>query len=274
VRPDRVFFLHIAKTGGVSVETLIRNNIPTERINPGGPDDFIGTSDWPNIDRYKYHFSHQPLYLRSALPGPLWTFTFLRDPVDRLVSAYNHILRDPRHRLHAVVVGERIEPHRVFEHPDLWTDFTEVYTRILGCRIDHVGAVPARADISGWLQTLLAAHRLAWQSRPDQSTAERAMQRLAELDFIGFTETFERDCRRLAQLLGFKPGPIPRENSTPADIACPRPVAVRTPRLEAATRQHCANDYLILEQAHKIGSQGRFQPGPTLRRRWWRLLRR
>lgn len=241
----RFLFLHIAKTGGVSVETLIKKNVPATSISPAGPVDFIKASNWEQAARYSFFFSHDPLYISSALPKPLITFTFLRNPVDRIVSAYNHILRDTHHRLHQVIVENKLSIYDVLEHPDLWVDFTDTYARILGMDIDLGGAAH---DPSA----MFAAHWFAWKTRPDKFTIDRAINRLQHLHFIGFTETFSHDCHVLGELLSFTDLRIPFENVAPKGLKLALPEAVRTTELERMVRIKTASDFFIFENAKEI----------------------
>src|SRR5215213_5038746 len=95
-----VLFLHIPKTGGISIEKMIRDSVPADTINPASVNDTLGETDWSRAHEYRFFFTHAPIYVRDLIPKPVFTFTFLRHPLRRAISAYNHILRDAAHGSH------------------------------------------------------------------------------------------------------------------------------------------------------------------------------
>ncbi len=237
-----VLFLHVPKTAGISIHTMISQH--DGPLNPAHQTYFIEQTDWASVETYKYFFSHAPLYVRRVLPQPLFVFTFLRDPVDRIVSAYNHMLRAPGDASHEVIVEKRLDVAGALTHPlpSVW--LTDAATRLFGADID---LRPVLAD----RELMTKAHKLAWETKADEFTYRRALARIAELDFVGFTERMQDDCRRLAELLGFTIDSVPVENVKPADYPWPLPVAVRSPEIEDAVRQHSMFDVRLYEAARK-----------------------
>jgi hypothetical protein len=238
-----VFFVHIHKTGGISVEAMIRGR--DGPVSPAFVSHFISETDWATVGDYKYFFAHSPLCIREILPRPLFVFTFLRDPIDRVISHYNHFLRLKGELVYETIVKERLDLPAALEHPALSPHLSNNATRQLGVDFDLRGAWPNAEAMN------LAAF---WaQAAPiDESVYARAEARLAELDFVGFTERFERDCQELARRLGFIAGAIPFENATPADYCWPLPKATRTLEIEKAIRQHNAFDCSLYETARKL----------------------
>jgi hypothetical protein len=134
---QKVLFIHIPKTAGTSIASMFYKSVPIEEINPVAPDSTILSTDWENADKYKYFFTHLPVYVRSIIPGESkFMFTFVRDPIDRARSAYNHIRRTPHHRAHVPIVRDNVSFEESLTHPELWPDTSNVMTRTLGLDLD------------------------------------------------------------------------------------------------------------------------------------------
>lgn len=75
---DRFCFIHVPKTGGTSIQTALR---PFGQFDP----------------YYKHSFAH---VVRDKVGAACWqrrfTFAFSRDPLERLVSLFEHDRRNPR----------------------------------------------------------------------------------------------------------------------------------------------------------------------------------
>ena len=99
-KPSRVYFVHIRKTGGTSLNhmflsmdscasgslyNMVSIHFKAEcngRKYAGWDKDVIAVGD------YYYGFSHHPIYTLQ-IPHPTFVFTCFRDPVKRVLSLYN-----------------------------------------------------------------------------------------------------------------------------------------------------------------------------------------
>jgi len=104
----KLAFLHIPKTGGVSVESAI------ERAADGlsvcslyQPGEFLGKTymDVPGFGFYKGHFDVDFL---SGFPNDFVKAVVVRRPVDQVLSLCNHIASRKAHRLHAEAQGKSL----------------------------------------------------------------------------------------------------------------------------------------------------------------------
>ena len=105
---DVLFFVHIPKTGGMSLISVLERQFRPDEIFP--PHSFIGPEGFEaygplrrsrfKLVRAHLHAGSYSYVARYIAPNPL-CLTLLRDPVERLVSAYKHILRFPDNPLHA-----------------------------------------------------------------------------------------------------------------------------------------------------------------------------
>jgi hypothetical protein len=84
--PDPIYFLHIPKTGGVTVHAARR--LPPGSICPAWLWDQLLALPFAELSRYCVFRGHFHGYLDRVLGRPLRTVTVLRDPIERTVSAY------------------------------------------------------------------------------------------------------------------------------------------------------------------------------------------
>lgn len=94
---DFVFFLHIPKTAGTSVTTALKAAFPEDRTLT--PHQMNNVRKHPsdifmNAELLCGHFTHD-VYGRRLPRQPDFILTFLRDPVEHLVSLYFHLRIDP-----------------------------------------------------------------------------------------------------------------------------------------------------------------------------------
>lgn len=102
---EQVVFIHLPKVGGMSLQTAITNALPPGRALRIGDEAeraaFLA-EDRGGLDRYSFVGGH--VSLADALPRlrPDAHFvTVLRDPVARLLSAFNYMATWKEHPLHA-----------------------------------------------------------------------------------------------------------------------------------------------------------------------------
>lgn len=96
---QKIIFFHISKTAGQSFTSILDDLFCQEEIFPGQRYDEYWQAGKEAIQRYKLLRGHIPYsYLRSEFNLPMeeyFTCTFLRDPIDRIISSYQHSLRAP-----------------------------------------------------------------------------------------------------------------------------------------------------------------------------------
>ncbi len=206
----RYFFLHMMKTGGISLLWRLRRVFADQAIYPDHTDGDT-LSDGPQIsvprllqrwndadrrDQIRLIAGHLPLCTLDLLAAEFHTFTLLRDPVDRTLSFLSHH-RAHRPDLHELPLEGIYEDRFIQEH--LLRDHM---TKMLALSIEEMTdglMTPVHLD-SGHLRT--------------------AKDKLESLELFGFTDRMEEFCARLSDRYGWDLGaPIVSNQSGPVVAA-------------------------------------------------------
>ena len=107
---ETLLFIHIPKAAGGTLRQIIARNFhKSEVLHVHGSDQPVRDLDDAGRRRLKAIMGHWRYGLHELLPQPTTYVTLLREPVDRIVSMYYYILREPRHRLHERVAQGGME---------------------------------------------------------------------------------------------------------------------------------------------------------------------
>jgi tRNA (mo5U34)-methyltransferase len=209
------FFIHLPKTGGITVETLLRDALTNELLCPHYEEhEFLSAKD---VDRYKVFIGHNSYYVSRIFPEPIFVFTILREPMVRLVSLYNFIRRRPQHPEHEFMLNKVPTLEAFATHPKL-AHIRDGQTKQIGLAADFLSI---RRDVcNGALTKEQAVNRFA-VLRAKEVTPEifdLAARRLKQMEFVGITERLDETCHILFRLLNI-PGidAVPKLNAAPAD---------------------------------------------------------
>ncbi len=111
-----IIFVHIPKTGGMSFVPIITRNFHRKSvINLDGPlvSCAARLNALPEQTRaaIKCIYGHVPYGLHDSLARAAVYITLLRNPVDRMVSAYYYSLRRPEWGFHEDIIKQRLSLH-------------------------------------------------------------------------------------------------------------------------------------------------------------------
>ncbi len=208
IQPDDVlFFMHIPKTGGVSLISLLSSHFRQGEIFP-----LHSVASWEEFESFppeqlasyrliRGHFKFGPFdrqVFRYFCQNPL-ILTMLRDPVARTISAYRYVKREPRARIHEEVLSKQMSLHDYVHYPPYYGRIANLQTRMV---LGAVRGVPNRAN---------DPHALS-----DEALLFLAKQHLESFAFFGLTERFEDSVRLLNHTFGWQPvQQVPSENVAP-----------------------------------------------------------
>lgn len=201
----RVVFLHIAKTAGTTLRYLMRQQLGEKNIYVLHNMLDIAYQSDAALNRYSHFMGHIGYAFLARVPEPRFAFTFLRDPVDRVLSLYYYWRNQTPKRAHGVKDGPTLaRAHDLPAFLELAEENNQILAQIrdtqtwqlfydypLFCRLKH-------RDVS------------------EEEVLATAKAHLQELDFVGFRECTEASVGELADRLGWKGiAAAPRMRETP-----------------------------------------------------------
>jgi hypothetical protein len=103
-------FQHITKTGGSTMRGVVMQQYDRLFLYGGGGDPRQRLNELPTEERESLEciYGHLPFGVHRCLDRPSRYFTMLREPVDRAISLYHHILSKSQHPLHEKVTKQRM----------------------------------------------------------------------------------------------------------------------------------------------------------------------
>jgi hypothetical protein len=189
-----LIFLHIPKTAGTTLSRIIEKQYPgravyttrTEGGHARSLEDFKAL-DPSQRNEIRCLKGHIPFGMHAYLRQPCVYITLLREPVDRIISHYYFVLKNPRHYLHKQV----IEGHMTLDDyvsSGISTELSNGQTRMLADRDDE-----SPSAMLGSAKKNLCDH----------------------FAVVGLTESFDESLLLMKHHLGWRRVYYARENVTP-----------------------------------------------------------
>ena len=197
-KPVPALFLHIRKTGGTSIVRQAMDHYGYENVCGHG--DYMGRSpkSLTDLPFVAGHFGFD--YARTLMPGR-FSFTFLRDPIERILSLYSFCrIQDPEEfPIYRAAAEHDLEGFlRAADDDDL------VRAYVWNSQVWCLAAGP------GYVETLETV------AQPEAMFA-RALENIEQLSFVGLTETFDVDARQIMQALNMNAGQGVRKDNVTRD---------------------------------------------------------
>jgi hypothetical protein len=203
---EKIIFFHIQKTAGSAISEHIINNSPGKKFMRWG--DFIQIPK-ENRDNFYFISGHFGFDYGKDILDKSYSFTFLRDPIKRILSYYTFCKQ----------IIPTNESKTKIKGSDLIREMTiEEYIE---------SEIPAIYNNVDNLQTWFMAGSFNQKTREDmtnysvESILEMAKENLSRLNYVGFHETFSKDFYHISQDLKMpkpKTGKVVNVSINPVDI--------------------------------------------------------
>lgn len=246
-----LYFLHIPKTGGTTFQTFLVSHFVDENVCPAHLWNQLLKLSPTQIEQYSLIRGHFYSYLFRYISCPLRYLTLLRDPAERAISHYGHIMRHPDHYLH-LRARELNDFGAYLRDPILATTVTNFQVRSL--TFDH-DPVAIASTLSVDELAALDLERQLEASTPrkaDEDMLELAKHRLSQMCFVGISERMDDSILLLCKKLAWqKPEQVESHNINPARL---RRSDISRTDLEYLMKINQA-DYELYEYANRLLTQ-------------------
>jgi len=187
-----VIFVHLPKTGGVTLTSILKRQYRREMVYPFDPTDRGAPERLRNLPEQerreiKLIHGHMSFGLHKLLSQPATYITLLRHPVARAVSDYRFVSTNPWHPLHNEVKKMSLS---TYLQSGATGQLSNGQTRLLSgdCDGDRVG-MPTRSPMS----------------KKDLDSAKQNIRH--HFSVVGLQEHFDRSLVLIAQALGWRRTP-------------------------------------------------------------------
>lgn len=243
---DVIVFYHLPKSGGTTLNGILRRNYRPEEMVECGPDTYAFIAEmktWPaeRLAAVRLLQGHFPFGVHELLPRPARCFTLLRDPVERVISYYYHARRDRGHYLYDLIHDNN------WSLPELLDSgvalmMNDGQTRLLS-------AVWGEAPFDGVEEGMLA----------------RAVENLRSCAVVGLTEQFDLSLLLLQRAFGWRHIGYARAN---VGVDRPPSAALGAKTLEAV-RRYNRLDLRLYDEARRLLGEQVARAGVGVRVRAW-----
>lgn len=190
----KVLFLHIPKTAGTSLRGFLEGLYPESRCHKGWfTDSLLMCPPWEVAEKY-FIAGHYPASILGWLPHKNYRIiTFLREPIARTLSHFNHLKTESEAFMHSVAYGSDLDTF--LNRDDGLFELANMQTRYLGALDMDSEYFVDRYNIS-------KADAETWINGPRIKEAfRRAVAFLEKCDVVGIVEQMQNSMQLLSSKL-------------------------------------------------------------------------
>lgn len=238
---ETVVFYHLPKSAGTTLNRIMWLNYKRDEVATSGPitQEFIDKlKAWPpeKLASIRFMQGHYPWGLHEVLPQRTHCFTFLRDPVERVLSQYYHAQREPGYFLYDLIHGNN------WSLPELLAS-----------------KIPLMMD-NGQVRLLSGVYANANMGEVTEEMLATAITNLRQCEVVGITEQFDLSLVLLQRAfgwryIGYKPVNV-GHNRPPAEAISPETIE--------AVRHYNRMDALLYEEGRRLLAQQAADVGRSL----------
>lgn len=240
--PDEVIvFYHLPKSAGTTLNRILRHNYRPDEIVESGPntEEFIAELQmWPleRLAAIRFLQGHFPFGVHETMPQRARCFTILRDPVDRVLSQYYHVRREPDYFLFDLIHDNN------FSLPEL---------------LDS--GIPLMMN-DGQVRLLSGVYTDANMGEVTEAMLAAAIANLRSCEVVGLTEQFDLSLVLLQRAFGWR-----YVGYEPVNVGHNRPpVEALSAETIEAIRHYNRMDALLYKEAQRLMAQQAASAGRSL----------
>jgi len=206
------YFYHIPKTAGTSMNKALNSIFQESEICPPHLwHDLLAYKNRP-LTSFKLFRGHFYRPLEEFVGSRLHAFTILRDPIERALSHFGHVIRGPGHYLHkrAKDLGTL---SAYLNDPVTSETVKNFQAKCLVNMFNPVGIAQHLSPSQLDLLDLEKAIETAPACFSDELMLEAALERLREFIFVGITENMDESLIKMNSTFGWNIRAMPFENT-------------------------------------------------------------